>query len=112
MTTTTTRPAHETVTARAANSTPVEWAVSGDESVRAHGYIGMRKARNAVSLWDMPGVKPKIETAGIRVGDTIHLYYGPSGVVTRVGTIAGFFDVDGIERRWEIEQVEHIEPAS
>lgn len=57
MTTTQSKPAHETVSALAANDTPVDWTVSGDETVRAHGYIGIRKARNAVSLWDMPGVK-------------------------------------------------------
>lgn len=112
MTTTITRPAHETVGAVAANSTPVEWTVSGDETVRAHGYVGLRKARSAVSLWDMPGVKPRIKTTGIRVGDTIRLNYGLSGVVTRVGTIAGFFAVNGNEQRWGVEQVEHIEPAS
>lgn len=112
MTTTLTRPAHETMGALAANDAHVEWTVSGDETVRAHGYMGLRRARNAVSLWDMPGAKPQIKTTGIRVGDTIHLNYGLSGVVTRVGTIAGFFLVNGKEQRWEVWEVEHIEPAA
>lgn len=105
-----TYPANELVNAIDANNTPVDWPVSADESLRAHGYIGLRRARQAVDIWTMPGVKPKRATTGIRVGDTIVTHYG-TGVVTRVGSIAGFYEADGIEDRWTIESVLDIIPA-
>ena len=111
MTKVTTYPANERVIAIAANATPVEWPVSGDESVRAHGYIGLRRARDSVSLWDFPGIKPKVKTTGIRVGDTIETW-SYTGVVTRVGSIAGFYMVAGKELRWTIESVIEIRPAN
>ena len=94
MTKVTTYPANERVIAIAANATPVEWPVSGDESVRAHGYIGMRRARDSVSLWDFPGIKPKIKTTGIRVGDTIVTwnYTGVVGILNLLSRYAPLMD--------------------
>lgn len=101
------RSAHETVTASAASdlfdATGTEWPVSGDETVIAHGYIGMRRARS-VDLWASQGVKPKHVTQGIAPGQVITTWQG-TGEVTRVGTIAGFYMVDGRELRWDAAEI-------
>lgn len=86
---------------------PKNYPVSADETLRAHGYLAMRSTM--VDLWSMPGVRPKVVTTGIRVGDTIRTGYG-TGVVTRVGTIAGWFMLNGREERWENWEVDRIFP--
>jgi hypothetical protein len=98
------RAAHRIVTADAAQSTPVDWPVSGDETIRQYGRDGRRDMR---PLWSAPGVKPESATEGIRVGSQIVTYDG-TGTVTRVGSIAGFYMLNGTEQRWEIERVIEI----
>lgn len=53
--------AHEVVTAVDANNLyradRLDWPVSGDESRRAHGYIGQRRAARRVRIWKAPGVR-------------------------------------------------------
>lgn len=82
--------------------------VSGDATLRQYGLNGQRTRRN---LWHEPGIRPAIATTGIRVGDEIATYYG-KGAVTRVGTVAGFYMVNGTERRWTVESVVRINPVS
>lgn len=51
------RPAHDEVTPRAANKlfsdTGIDWPVSGDESRVSYGTIGMRRASQRVTIWNM-----------------------------------------------------------
>ena len=105
------RAAHEAVTIGAADDmyavSGTDWPTSGDETVIAHGYIGMRRA-HSVDVWSLPGVTPKRVTQGIAPGHTITTWQG-TGVVTRVGTIAGFYIVNGKELRWVASEIiEHI----
>lgn len=100
--------AHRDVTAVAAQDTPVDWPVSGDQTIRQYGLDGRRIT---VDVWKAPGVKPKHATAGIRVGDTIATLSGATGVVTRVGTVAGWYMLGSVECRWEAWQVKSITPA-
>ena len=79
--------------------------VSGDETLREFGRNGRRVA---VNIWQASGVRPRIATTGIRVGDGNGI---GDGVVPRVGTIAGFFISNGREQRWEIGRVREIIPA-
>lgn len=108
------RPAHIDVTADSATSlyaaNGVDWPVSGDETVRALGYVAVRRA--TVNLWHLPSVRPKHPTTGIRPGDRITAH-GVTGTVTRVGTIAGWMTPDGDdhETRWEAWGVSVIMPA-
>lgn len=101
--------AHNMVEASRAGVGGIDWPVSGDETGRRYGLAGRQ---TGVQLWKSPGVVPKIATTGIRVGDRIETWYG-EGVVTRVGTIAGWFILDGEveETRWEISEIEFILPA-
>lgn len=91
------------------------WPVSADETKRALGTLAVRDAQRkaGASLWHSPGVAPRIKTTGIRVGDTITTWQG-QGIVTRVGTMAGFYLPTGNpddERRWDVAQVRTITPA-
>ena len=80
--------------------------ISGDATVRQYGIDGRT---TGIRLWRMRGVKPKRATTGIRAGDTITTWQG-TGMVTRVGTIAGFYILNGTETRWTIESVTSITP--
>ena len=82
----------------------IDWPVSADETLRAFGYM----ARKTTSmLWDSPGIRSQRKTEGIRVGGSIRTYAG-IGVVTRVGTEAGWYMLDGVETRWTIWEVREI----
>lgn len=83
---------------------PREFPVSADETIREYGRAGRR---SAISLWHAPGVRPKRATQGITVGATITTWRG-EGVVTRVGTIAGFYMLNGAEARWDASSVRRI----
>lgn len=82
--------------------------VSGDATLRQYGLNGQRTRRN---LWREPWVRPAIATTGIRTGDEIVTHYG-RGIVTRAGTIAGFYMVNGRETRWTVESVVRIFPVT
>ena len=77
--------------------------ISADETFREYGRAGRRFP--APFLWSL--VRPASKTAGIVVGGKIRTWRGV-GTVTRVGTIAGFYMLDGREQRWEIESVREI----
>lgn len=77
--------------------------ISGDETIREYGRAGRRVA--GPKLWLL--VRPACKTAGIERGVKIRTADG-FGVVTRVGTIAGFYEINGREERWDIESVYEI----
>lgn len=83
------------------------YPVSADETWREYGRDHRHDMR---PLWRSPGVMPKHPTEGIRIGAEIVTYAG-RGTVTRVGTIAGWYMLNGQEQRWEISQVRRIIPA-
>lgn len=89
--------------------------ISADETLRAVGYLGLRKAWFKADLWRGPNVRPAIATTGIRVGDTIVALPHGIGRVTRVGTIAGWMVPNhgpnaGEEVRWDVGGVTRIIP--
>lgn len=103
--------AHDVVTAADAAKlyadTGTEWAVSGRLTRDGYGRIGMRRAAKKVPLWDAPGVRQRgIES--VEIGSTITTWAG-TGVVTRKGTIAGFYILRGREERWEAEFLERVQ---
>ncbi len=57
---TSTKPAHEIVSATAANDLyyrdGIDWPVGGDESLRGHGTIRLRRASQRVDIWSGPKV--------------------------------------------------------
>ena len=77
--------------------------ISADETLREYGRAGRRVG--APSIWRL--VRPATKTAGIVVGGRIRTWRG-IGTVTRVGTIAGFYTLNGREERWDIESVQEI----
>lgn len=107
------RAAHDAVSALAAEALrtreDIDWPVSGDLTAIGYGTIGNRQHARRVSVWQCPGVNRR-NIRDVRVGDVITTPYG-RGPVTRVGSVAGFYMVGGVETRWIREELERIEHA-
>lgn len=104
--------AHPHVSPVRADQVGIEWPVSGDETLRVAGLAAVRTAHHGSIIWDQKWARPKVATTGIRVGDTITALdsWGDyrTGVVTAVGTSAGWAETPGSgedEWRWDLTAV-------
>ncbi len=105
------RAAHDTVSAHAATGLyardGVDWPVSGDATRTGYGTIGCRRHGQVVNIWHGPRVNRR-DIRDVRIGDQITTWQGV-GIVTRRGSNAGWYEVDGHEVRWEAHEIERIQ---